>query len=87
MPSAVERRIWRGTDASVATLSLAEPARRVLVGLIILTLLASWSKPAGSLVEALGPLVVAWAFGAVSGIFMAGDGLTRGRDLRSVPPT
>jgi len=33
-----------------------------------------------ALVKTLGPLLVAWAFGAVCGIFIAGDVLTRGRD-------
>jgi len=53
--------------------------------LIVATLLVSWSRPPGALVQALGPLLIAWAFGAVSGILIAGDVLTRDRD-RSLPP-
>jgi len=33
-----------------------------------------------SLVQTLGPLIIAWAFGAGTGILIAGDVLTRGRD-------
>ena len=55
------------------------------VCLIVATLVLSWSRPAGALVQSLGPLIIAWAFGAVSGIFIAGDVLTRGRD-RDVSP-
>ena len=63
----------------------------VLVGfflcLIVATLLASVTRPPGALVQTVGPLLIAWTFGAVCGIFIAGDVLTRGRDRRTPSTT
>jgi hypothetical protein len=47
------------------------------VCLIVALLVVSLTRPRGALIQVLGPLIIAWAFGAVSGILIAGDVLTR----------